>query len=79
MALGAAEPEPETKTLMACMEHVCRICDWATFDNQARTRCPRHPEDTAHYFDEARDHGDEERGLDGRNEDEEDECPSESD
>lgn len=37
---------------MACMEHVCRRCDWAAFDNQARTCCPQHPGETSHFFDE---------------------------
>lgn len=38
---------------MACMEHECVECPWATFDNAPRTSCPVHgPESTRHHFDE---------------------------
>lgn len=44
---------------MACMEHYCPNCGWATFNNESRTPdvCPKCGEDLRHIFDEDTDRG----------------------
>lgn len=55
---------------MACMEHECVVCGWATFDNVARTPCPKHGfEDMRHHFDEPEHDYDREDDDDERDED----------